>query len=119
MNNDGIPSQEEARLPFYKNPHYYERLWFRLASALSVLLLLVLGGVKVHRDRIKKLNHTLEQQKLQIELAKKQPGQNGSLRKRKGNCLNPTVALFPMIFSISSGKRVSLKLVSATRWNEQ
>ncbi|WP_339134561.1 MAG: two-component regulator propeller domain-containing protein [Candidatus Electrothrix sp. GW3-4] len=71
MNNDGIPSQEEARLPFYKNPHYYERLWFRLASALSVLLLLVLGGVKVHRDRIKKLNHTLEQQKLQIELAKK------------------------------------------------
>ncbi|RWX51891.1 Adenylate cyclase, class 3 [Candidatus Electrothrix marina] len=71
MNNDGIPSQEEAMLAFYKTPHYYERLWFRLAAALSLLLLLILEGVKVHRNRIKKLNHTLAQQKIQIELERK------------------------------------------------
>ncbi|WLE96770.1 MAG: two-component regulator propeller domain-containing protein [Candidatus Electrothrix communis] len=71
MNNDGVPSQEEARLAFYKNPHYYERLWFRLATSLSVLLLLILTGIKAHRNRIKKLHHTLEQQKNQIELERK------------------------------------------------
>ncbi|MCI5141712.1 MAG: hypothetical protein D3909_08285, partial [Candidatus Electrothrix sp. ATG1] len=70
MNNDGVPSLEEARLVFYKTPHYYERLWFHLGSALLLLLLMILIGVKIHRNRIKKLNQTLEQQQRQIELEK-------------------------------------------------
>ncbi|MCI5122042.1 MAG: hypothetical protein D3908_12790, partial [Candidatus Electrothrix sp. AUS4] len=62
MNNDGVPSQEEAKLAFYKAPHYYERLWFRLTIILSILLVLILGGIRAHRNRVKKLSHTLEQQ---------------------------------------------------------
>ncbi len=71
MNNDGVPSQEEARLAFYKKPHYYEQLYFRLAVGLSVLLLLILTGIKVHRNRIKKLHRTLKQQEIQIKLERK------------------------------------------------
>jgi class 3 adenylate cyclase/ligand-binding sensor domain-containing protein len=71
MNNDGVPSLEEATLRFYKTPYYYETAWFRIAMMIGAVTLFALTGGGVYRYRIKKLNEKLERQKFQIELEKK------------------------------------------------
>ncbi|MCI5221821.1 MAG: hypothetical protein D3924_03905 [Candidatus Electrothrix sp. AR4] len=71
MNNDGIPSLEEARLDFFKAPYYYETVWFRIVMIIAGIVFVALAGGGIYRYRIKKLSEKLEQQKVQIELEKK------------------------------------------------
>jgi diguanylate cyclase (GGDEF)-like protein len=43
VNNSGVQSATPAQLAFQIHPFFYEQLWFRVAAALAVLLLIALG----------------------------------------------------------------------------
>jgi len=43
VNNSGVESPRSAQLAFEIGPFFYEQLWFRVAAAVAVLLLIALG----------------------------------------------------------------------------
>ncbi len=71
MNNDGVPSVEEATLHFFKTPYYYQTLWFRIVMMFGGGVSVAFIAGSIYRYRIEKLNRKLQRQKIQIELEKK------------------------------------------------
>ena len=71
MNNDGVPSVEEATLHFFKTPYYYQTLWFRIVMMFGGAISVAFIAGSIYRYRIEKLNRKLQRQKIQIELERK------------------------------------------------